>query len=67
VVRMGERENCTRFWLESQEERGHSEDQVVDGRIGSEWILGRLVEGGVASCCECDYEPSDSCGMELLI
>jgi hypothetical protein len=26
----------------SQRERGHLEDRVVDGRIGSEWILGRL-------------------------
>jgi hypothetical protein len=33
--------------------RGHSEDQVVDGRIGSEWILRKLVGGGLASCCEC--------------
>jgi hypothetical protein len=27
------RENCTRFWWESQKERDHSEYQGVDGRI----------------------------------
>jgi hypothetical protein len=27
---------------ESQKERDHSEDRGVDGRMGSEWILGRL-------------------------
>jgi hypothetical protein len=32
--------------LESQKERDHSEDQDVDGRMGSEWMLGRLAEGG---------------------
>jgi hypothetical protein len=31
--------------LESQKERDHLEDQGVDGRMGSEWILGRLAEG----------------------
>jgi hypothetical protein len=36
---------CTRFWLESQKERDHLEDQGVD-RMGSEWILGRLAWGG---------------------
>jgi hypothetical protein len=33
------RENCTRFWWESPKERDHSEDQGVDGRVGSKWIL----------------------------
>jgi hypothetical protein len=32
---------CTRFWWESPKERDHSEDQGVDGRMGSEQILGR--------------------------
>jgi hypothetical protein len=27
---------------QSQKERDHLEDQGVDGRMGSEWILGRL-------------------------
>jgi hypothetical protein len=40
------REKCTRFWWESLKERGHSEDQGVGGRMGSEWLLGRLVWGG---------------------
>jgi hypothetical protein len=33
------------FWWESQNERDHLEDQRVDGRIGSEWILERLAGG----------------------
>jgi hypothetical protein len=39
------KEKCTRFWWESPKERDHSEDQGLGGRIGSEWILGRLAEG----------------------
>jgi len=39
------REKCTRFWWESPKERDHSEDQGVDGKMGSEWILGRLAWG----------------------
>jgi hypothetical protein len=34
-----------RFWWESQKERHHLEDQGIDERIGSEWILGRLARG----------------------
>jgi hypothetical protein len=37
---------CTRFWWESQKERDNLEDKDVDGRMGSEWILGRLSGGG---------------------
>jgi hypothetical protein len=50
-------------------EREHSEDQDVGGRMGSEWILGRLAWGGgcgldstgsgqglVVGCCECGDE-----------
>jgi hypothetical protein len=33
---------CTGFWWESQKERDRLEDQGVDGRMGSERILGRL-------------------------
>jgi hypothetical protein len=40
------RENFTRYSWESPKERDHSEDQGVGGRMGSEWILGRL-DGGV--------------------
>jgi hypothetical protein len=39
------KENCTRFWCEIQKERDHSEDRGVDGRMGSEWILRRMVSG----------------------
>jgi hypothetical protein len=38
-------EKCTRFWWENPKERDHSQDQRVDGRIESEWILGRLAVG----------------------
>jgi hypothetical protein len=34
----------TRFWWESPKERDHSEDRGIDGRMGSEWILGKLDE-----------------------
>jgi hypothetical protein len=34
-VREKRRENCTRFWWERPKERDHSEDQGVDGRMGS--------------------------------
>jgi hypothetical protein len=34
-----------RFWRESLKERDHLEDQGVDGRLGSEWIVGRLAGG----------------------
>jgi hypothetical protein len=40
------REKCTRFRWESPKEREHSEDQGIGGRMGSEWILGRLAGGG---------------------
>jgi hypothetical protein len=47
VARVGQERNCTRFWSESAWEKGHSVDRDVDGRMGSEWILGRLA--GVCS------------------
>jgi hypothetical protein len=40
VARMGE--ECE--W-ESQKERDHLKDQGIDGRMGSEWILGRSAGG----------------------
>jgi hypothetical protein len=40
---------CTMFWWESPKERDHSEDQTVDGRMGSEWLLGTLARCGVDS------------------
>jgi hypothetical protein len=39
------REMCTRFWWESQKERDHLEEQGIDGKMGPEWILGRLAGG----------------------
>jgi hypothetical protein len=36
------RQRWTRFWWESSTERDHSEDQGVDGRMDTEWILRRL-------------------------
>jgi hypothetical protein len=39
------REKCTRFWWESLKERDHLEDQGIGGKMGSEWILGRLAWG----------------------
>jgi hypothetical protein len=41
------RENCTRFWWESPREGDHLEDQGVGGKMGSEWILGKLAWGVV--------------------
>jgi hypothetical protein len=38
-------EKCTKFWWGSPKERDHSEDQGADGRMGSEWVLGRLAGG----------------------
>jgi hypothetical protein len=40
-------ETCTGFWWEIPKGGDHLEDQVVDGRMGSEWILRRLVGGRV--------------------
>jgi hypothetical protein len=69
VARMGDRK-CTRFWWESPKERDNSEDRGVDGRMGSELILGRLDggmcgvdatgsgQGPVAGSCERGDEPS---------
>jgi len=45
VAHMGEERKCTRFWWEGPKERDHSEDRGIDGRMGSEWILGRLAGG----------------------
>jgi hypothetical protein len=45
VAHMGE-ETCTRFWWESPKESDHFEDQGIEGRMGLEWILGRLAGGG---------------------
>jgi hypothetical protein len=39
------RGKCKRFWWESPKERDHWEDQGVGGRMGAEWIIGRLAGG----------------------
>jgi hypothetical protein len=36
-------EKCRRFWWESVKERDHLKNLGIDGRVGLEWILGRLV------------------------
>jgi hypothetical protein len=49
----------------------------LDGRMGSEWILGRLAgvcgldstgsgQGPVSSCCESGDDPSGFCATELV-
>jgi hypothetical protein len=35
-------EKCKKFWRGSPKDRDHSEDEGVEGRMGSEWILGTL-------------------------
>jgi hypothetical protein len=42
VARMGEERKVQRVLWESPKEKDHLEDQGEDGRIRSEWILGRL-------------------------
>jgi hypothetical protein len=46
VTRMGRvEENVEGFGGKAPKERDHSEDQGVNGRMGSEWMLGRLAGG----------------------
>jgi hypothetical protein len=45
VARKGE-ENAYRVLVGKPEGKDHLKDEGVDGRMGSEWILGRLVGGG---------------------
>jgi hypothetical protein len=44
MYRLGEerRGKCAGFWWEIQKEKGHLEDHGVDGKMGSELVLGRL-------------------------
>jgi hypothetical protein len=66
VARLGRRGKCIRFWWES-----NLEDQGIDERMGSEWILGDWMQecrvdpfgsgqGPVAGYCENPEEPSGS-------
>jgi hypothetical protein len=61
---------------ESRKEGDHMEDQIVDERMGSEWILGRYAGGSgvgligsgygpVAGCCNCGDEPVGSGATEI--
>jgi hypothetical protein len=43
IARVGE--ECTGCWWESPKEIDHLEDQSIGGKMGSEWILGRLAWG----------------------
>jgi hypothetical protein len=71
------KEKCTKFWWESSKDRDHLDNQGVGGKMGSEWILEKMVwgcglystvsgQGPVAFCCDCGYEPSGSCATELV-
>jgi hypothetical protein len=42
---MGEEREVYNFLWESTKEREHLEDQGVGGKMGSEWVLGRLAWG----------------------
>jgi hypothetical protein len=77
VARTREDRKCKRFWWESLKEWDHSEDRGVDGRMGSGWVLGRLVggcgvdstgsgQGLVAGSCECGDGPSVSSATEFV-
>jgi hypothetical protein len=45
VARTGEDRKMYRVSVEILKERDHLEDRGVDGKMGSEWILGRLAGG----------------------
>jgi hypothetical protein len=47
VACMGEGRNVCRVLAGKPEGKDHLEDQGVDGRMESEWTLGRLVGGSV--------------------
>jgi hypothetical protein len=77
VAGVGEERKAHKVLVGKSEGKNYSEDQGVDGMMGSEWILGRLAgvcgldsifsgQGPVAGCCECGDEPSGSCATELV-
>jgi hypothetical protein len=45
VARMGEERKVYKVLVGKPEGNRHLEDQGIDGRMGSEWILGRLAAG----------------------
>jgi hypothetical protein len=77
VARSGEGRNVYRVLVGKPEGKDHLKDQGVDGRMGSKWTLGRLVEGcavdspgsgwgQLAGCCECGDEPSGPGSTEAV-
>jgi hypothetical protein len=77
VERMGQERKVYKVLVGKPEGRNHLEDQGVGGKMGSEWILGRLAwgcgldstgsgQGPVAGCGECGDEPSGSGATELV-
>jgi len=47
VARMGEESKVYKVLAGKSEGKDHSEDQGIDGRMGSEWNLGRLAGGSM--------------------
>jgi hypothetical protein len=45
VACMGEKRNVCKVLMGKPEGKNHLEDQGIDGRMGSGWILGRLAGG----------------------
>jgi hypothetical protein len=45
VARMGEEGKLNKILVGKPEGKRHSEDQGIGGKMGSEWILGRLAWG----------------------
>jgi hypothetical protein len=71
------REKCTRFLWKIPKEKDRLKHHSVDGKMGLEWMLGKLAggcglestgsgQGPVAGYCECGDEPSGSCATELV-
>jgi hypothetical protein len=48
------REKCTRLWWESPNEMDHLEDQGVNWRMGTDWILRSLAFKGRGVGCRVD-------------
>jgi hypothetical protein len=46
VAHMGKERKVYRVLVGSPKKRDHLEDQGIDGRMGSKWMLGRLAGGG---------------------